>query len=249
MWRAFLIAGRFLSRLPLPDPGPVSGRELARAAPLYPAVGLAIGLLVWGAARLLALPSVPDLAAALVLLGWVWLTGGLHLDGLADTADAWVGGLGDRRRTLEIMKDPTSGPFGVLALVLVLLCKWSAIAALMAGGTLASLIWIPVLARAQLLILFLTTPYVRPAGMGADIGAHLPRGAAWTGVVIAAIASPLFLDTATLPVLLAAGALLLLWRRSLMARLGGFSGDTAGALVELTETVVLATILLVPLAP
>jgi adenosylcobinamide-GDP ribazoletransferase len=244
MWRAFLIAGRFLSRLPLPDPGPVSGPGLARAAPFYPAVGLMIGLLVWGAARLLTLSGLPDLGAALVLVVWVWLTGGLHLDGLADTADAWVGGLGDRRRTLDIMKDPTSGPFGVLALVLVLLCKWTAIAALMAGGALASLIWIPVLARAQLLILFLTVPYVRPAGMGADVPAHLPRAAAWTGVAIAAVGSPLFLGTATLPAVLAAGALYLLWRRSLMVRLGGFSGDTAGALVELTETVVLAAILL-----
>ena len=246
MWRAFLIAGRFLSRLPLPDPGPVSGPELARAAPLYPAVGLVIGLLIWGAARLLTLPSVPDLAAALVLVVWVWLTGGLHLDGLADTADAWVGGLGDRRRTLEIMKDPTSGPFGVLALVLLLLCKWSAIATLMAEGALAGLVWIPVLARAQLLTLFLTTPYVRSAGMGADVRAHLPQAAAWSGVVIATAVSPLFLGIAALPAVLAAGALFLLWRRALIVRLGGFSGDTAGALVELTETVVLASILLFP---
>ncbi len=246
MWRAFLIAGRFLSRLPLPDPGRVSGRDLGRAAPLYPAVGLVIGLLVWGVARLLAGSGVPDLAAALVLLTWVWLTGGLHLDGLADTADAWVGGLGDRRRTLEIMKDPTSGPFGVLALVLVLLCKWSAIAALMAGGSAAGLIWIPVLARSQLLVLFLTTPYVRPAGMGAEVVAYLPRAGAWFGVVLAAGVSPLFLGTSTLPALLAASALYLLWRKSLMIRLGGFSGDTAGALVELTETALLATIVLFP---
>lgn len=244
MWRAFLIAGRFLSRLPLPDPAPVSGRDLGRAAPLYPAVGLLIGLLVWGVARLLMEPGASDLAAALVLAAWVWLTGGLHLDGLADTADAWVGGLGDRRRTLEIMKDPTSGPFGVLALVLVLLCKWSGTAALIAGDALASLIWIPVLGRAQLLILFLTTPYVRREGMGAKVGAHLPRAAAWSGVVVSAGLSPLFLGTATVPALLAAGALFLLWRRSLLARLGGFSGDTAGALVELTETALLAAVVL-----
>jgi len=246
VWRDFLIAGRILTRLPLPDPGPVCASELGRAVLLYPAVGLLIGLLVWSVARMLTLPGVSDLAAALILVAWVWLTGGLHLDGLADTADAWVGGLGDRRRTLEIMKDPTCGPFGVLALVLVLLCKWSAIAALVAGGAVACLIWIPVLARAQLLILFLTTPYARRAGMGADVAAHLPRTAAWAGVVIAASVSAVFLGTATLPALLAAGALFLLWRRSLMARLGGFSGDTAGTLVELTETVVLATVLLSP---
>lgn len=239
MWHSFLIAGRFLSRLPLPDPGPVTGPDLGRAAPLYPVVGFLIGLLVWGLARSLAGLDASNLVAALVLTAWVWLTGGLHLDGLADTADAWVGGLGDRQRTLEIMKDPTCGPFGVMALVIVLLCKWSAIAALISSGEIMGLIWIPVLARAQLLVLFLTTAYVRPSGMGAAVTAHLPRPAAWMGVVAAVGVSPLFLGVAALPAVLAALGLLLLWRRSLNARLGGFSGDTAGALVELTETLVL----------
>ncbi len=244
MWRSFLTAGRFLTRLPFPDPGPVSGPDLGRAAPFYPAVGFLIGLLTWGCARWLTEVQLPDLAAALVLAAWVWFTGGLHLDGLADTADAWVGGLGDRRRTLEIMKDPTCGPFAVMALVLVLLCKWAGIAGLISAGGLTSLIWIPVLARAQVLILFLTTPYVRPRGMGAEVATHLPSVRAWSAIVIAVGASPLFFGTATAPAVLAAGILLLLWRRALMARLGGFSGDTAGALVELSETLLLVSVLL-----
>lgn len=242
MWRAFLIAGRFLTRLPLPGPGPVSGPDLGRSVAFYPLVGLIIGLLLWGLSRLLTGLDMPssDLAAALVLIAWVWVTGGLHLDGLADAADAWIGGLGDRNRTLEIMKDPRSGPFAVLALVLVLLCKWAAINLLLATGGTASLVWIPALARAQLPLLFLSTPYVRPMGMGREAGAHLRHTPVWVGVAPVLVASLMFLGTKALALVLAAGILFLVWRRSMMTRIGGFTGDTAGALVELTEALMLA---------
>lgn len=257
MWRAFLghlkklpggnflrcplIAGRFLTRLPLPDPGPVSGPDFGRCAVLFPLVGLVLGSMVWGLSELLTAAGIPDLgmAAALVLVAWVGLTGGLHLDGLADTADAWIGGLGNRNRTLEIMRDPGSGPFGVLALILVLLCKWTALSALMTAGVPASLIWIPALARAQLLILILTTPSARPEGLGAEVRAHVPPIPAWLWVVVTLAASAPFLGAQWFGLVMAAAVLFLLWRRSMMARLGGFSGDTAGALVELSETLLL----------
>lgn len=70
------------------------------------------------------------LVAALVLALWVYFTGAMHLDGVADTADAWVGGLGDHQRTLEIMKDPRVGAMAVAAMLLVLLVKFAAITAL-----------------------------------------------------------------------------------------------------------------------
>jgi len=258
MWRSFLIAGRFLTRLPMPDPGPVSDPELGRSAVLFPLVGLLLGLMIWGLMvwGLSILPAEfgvldPDratlgghsppygMAAALVLVAWVGLTGGLHLDGLADTADAWIGGLGDRNRTMEIMQNPGSGPFGVMALVLVLLCKWTALSALMTADATASLIWIPVLARALLLVLFLTTPSARPDGMGAAVRTHLPRIAAWSWLVVTLVAAALFLGTEWLGLVTTTGILFLLLRRSMMIRLGGFSGDTAGALVELSEALML----------
>ena len=246
MWRSFLIATRFLTRLPVPDPGPVSGSELGRSAVFYPVVGLVVGLLVWGASRLLAGLDAQNQGpvAALVLVAWVWLSGGLHLDGLADTADAWVGGLGDRTRTLAIMKDPRSGAFGIIALVLVLLCKWTAITALLGAGAAVSLIWIPVLARAQLLLMFLTTAYARPEGSGAQVGAGLPRTGAWIWVTLAVASGLLFLETRGLVLVLAAGILFLVWRQAMIVRLGGYTGDTAGALVELSETLMLLVVAL-----
>jgi adenosylcobinamide-GDP ribazoletransferase len=246
VWRAFLIAGRFLTRLPLPQPGPVSAGDIGRSAALYPLVGLIIGLLLWGLSGLLTGHDIrgADLAAALVLGAWVWVTGGLHLDGLADTADGWIGGLGERRRTLEIMKDPRSGPFAIMALTLVLLCKWTAIAALIGGGAAGGLVWIPVLGRAQLLLLVLTTAYARAAGMGREISAQVPRPAAWAGLAATFMASAVFLGAEVLAPIAVGGVLFLVWRRSLMVRLGGFTGDTAGALVELSETAMLVAVAL-----
>jgi len=243
MWRAFLIAARFLTRWPLPDPGPCGDEDNGLSVAFYPLVGLTIGGLLCGLAVLLpvAYPAQPDLAAALLLVGWVWVTGGLHLDGLADTADAWIGGMGDRERTLRIMKDPNSGPFGVTALVLVLLCKWEAIASLLggSGSAVPILLCIPVLARALLLVLFLTTPYVRPGGLGARLGTHLRRRATWLALVLALGVSASVLGGLVLPLLSAGILLFVLWRRFLMRRLQGFTGDTAGALVELGETLML----------
>lgn len=79
---------------------------------------------------------------------WVGLSGGLHLDGLADTADAWIGGHADRQRTLEIMKDPRSGPIAVVVLLLVLLLKFAALVVLLGQGAWAGLLLAPWLGRA-----------------------------------------------------------------------------------------------------
>jgi adenosylcobinamide-GDP ribazoletransferase len=117
------------------------------------------------------------LHAALLLTVWVLLSGALHLDGLADSADAWLGGFGDRERTLTIMKDPRSGPIAVVTLVLVLLLKFAALLALIEQQHALALIIVPLLGRSALLGLFLTTPYVRAGGLGQALADHLPRSA------------------------------------------------------------------------
>ena len=121
-----LIALQFLTSLPIRLPAMPTPRQQGRSLLHYPAVGLFLGALLWLAALLLEGAS-PLLQAALLLALWVALTGALHLDGLADSADAWLGGFGDPARTLEIMKDPRSGPVAVVVLVLLLLLKFSAL--------------------------------------------------------------------------------------------------------------------------
>ncbi len=237
-----LIALQFLTRLPVRLPGMPEPEQIGRSLLWYPLVGVLIGALMLGGAWLLD-GRPPLLSAALLLALWVGLSGGLHLDGLADTADAWVGGYGDRERTLTIMKDPRSGPIAVVVLVVVLLLKFAALATLLDAGQLLPLLLAPWLARGMLPLLFLTTPYVRPGGLGQAIAEHLPRQElpVWLGGQAVMI---LLLGWVAW-IALAAALVLFGWLRGrFMQRLGGTTGDTAGALVELVEVGVLVAIAL-----
>jgi len=231
----FWIALQFLSSLPVRLPGMPSPEASGRSLLFYPAVGLLFGVLLWAASALLAGTPVL-LHAALLLALWVVLSGGLHLDGLADSADAWLGGFGNRERTLLIMKDPRSGPMAVVTLMLVLLLKFCALLALLEQGQQAALMLAPILARAAMLGLFMTTPYVRAGGLGQALADHLPRRAgAWllAGVALVSLA----FCGVWISLLVLAGFVAL--RRQMIKRLGGTTGDTAGAMLELLELLLL----------
>lgn len=234
------IALQFLTRLPVTLAGMPTAEQTGRSLLFYPLVGLLIGLLLLAAQHLLADTSVL-LQAALLLALWVGISGGLHLDGLADSADAWVGGFGDKERTLSIMKDPRSGPIAVVVLVLLLLLKFAALVALLEHDNGLLVLLVPWLARALLPLLFLTTPYVRAGGLGQALAEHLPRQQLpW--VLAAHGLGMLLLGWPAVLAMLVAG-LVFLWLRSVMLnRLGGTTGDTAGALLELAECAVLVAL-------
>jgi adenosylcobinamide-GDP ribazoletransferase len=237
-----LIALQFLTRLPVSLPGMPEPQQVGRSLLWYPLVGLLLGGLLLGLHGLLgATPAL--LQAAIVLAVWVGLTGGLHLDGLADTADAWVGGQGDRERTLAIMKDPRSGPIAVVLLVLVLLLKFAALVVLLEQGAWAGLLLAPWLGRALLPLLLLTTAYVRAGGLGQALSEHLPRQRLPLILALHGLAM-LLLGWHGLLALLAAALSFWLLRRGFIARLGGTTGDTAGALLELGECAVLLALAL-----
>lgn len=233
MVRPLLLAVQFLTRIPVPSLQAITPRDTGRSLLFYPLVGLLLGALLLVAGQLLHDAS-PLLRAVLLVAVWVVLTGALHLDGLADMADGWIGGHGDRERTLAIMKDPYCGPMGVTALLLLLLLKVAALEQV-AGSEPALLIIAPLLGRTILVLLFLTTPYVRAGGLGEVLARELPRPAAWLAVVAVLLGVAVVRWELVLAVLL----LFFLFRMALMARLGGTTGDTAGALLEIGETTVL----------
>ncbi|WP_018994218.1 MULTISPECIES: adenosylcobinamide-GDP ribazoletransferase [unclassified Thioalkalivibrio] len=245
----FWLALQFLTRVPTPaqEPRP---EDLGRSVLAYPLVGLILGLvLVLVGIGLSAIPGAPVLlVAALVLTFWVALTGALHLDGLADTVDAWVGGQRHPERAQAIMKDPACGPMAVAALILILLLKGTALVAVVETGAWVALLLAVLLGRVVPPVLFLTTPYVNPVGLGADMARHLPRSAA-IGVVAVSAAVVLVLGLLSglwgvIPALLAAGLTLWAATRVLRHWLGGFTGDTAGATLELVETLTLVILVL-----
>lgn len=243
MIRPFLIAVQFLTRLPVSFSSMPEAAETSRSIFYYPLVGLIIGVVLSGSAWLFASLS-PMLAAALLLCIWVLLTGGLHIDGLADSADAWAGGQGDRQGMLSIMKDPQSGPIGVTAVFLVLILKFAALVSLVENERFWLLIAAPFLGRVALLALFLTTAYVRPAGLGTPFAAGIPRNIAVPVTALSYVLVPVVFGVNGLWAVLAGLAAFIFLRAFMRRHLGGTTGDTAGALVELSETVVLISMAL-----
>jgi adenosylcobinamide-GDP ribazoletransferase len=240
--RSALVAVQFLSCVPVRFERPPSEREVGLSLLWYPAVGLSLGVLLWtGSLLFRQLPG--SLTAAMVLTLWVACTGALHLDGLADVADAWVGGLGNRERTLAIMKDPHAGPIAVVSIICLLLLKFGALAALQEPRVVASgselrfasaCLLPPVLARAAVVLLFAQTPYVRDKGLGADLARYQSRVGGRSVATLTALTA-MGLGRYGLVATAVSALVYFLMRRAFIARLGGMTGDCAGAMIEVIE--------------
>jgi adenosylcobinamide-GDP ribazoletransferase len=233
--RNLRIAFGLLTTLPFGMPEDWQPGDSGRAAIWYPLVGLVIGGLTWLAWRALSLFFPPLVVGGLTLLVWVALTGGLHLDGLADCSDGLFASTTIERR-LEIMKDPRLGTFGGTGLLLVLLLKAAALSSL-APSAGPGIMLAASLSRWCILPAGLL-PLARPGGMGADFSSGLRRGAIFVATLLPlGLAFVLGLQGwwAGLAGLLAAVAVLGLAK----ARINGVTGDVFGALVEVTEVVIL----------
>ena len=224
----------FLTRLPVRSAQPPA----AHAAVLFPLVGAAIGGLVGGAAAALA-QAFPTLAAATLAVALeLVLTGALHADGLADSADGLAGR--DRQHALAIMRDGSIGAYGTSALVLDLLAKVAALALLAESEAVLPVVAAFAVSRAAPLPLAAALPYARSGeGTGRLLADRLGWGAAAGGVAIAAALAAAATGADALPALgclaLVVTAVALLARRGL----GGVTGDVMGAATELTATLAL----------
>jgi adenosylcobinamide-GDP ribazoletransferase len=231
MLRPFLCATSFLTRIPVPG-GAFSEAEVARAAGFFAWVGALIGALLWALALLT--PYLGERLTALLLVAfWAALTGGLHLDGLADSVDGLSGGRGNAARTLEIMRDSRIGAHGALALVLVVLLKAYALERLLALG--ATGLWLaPVLARCVCTGLIAGFPYAREDGLGA---AFRKRVGLWdVALGVAPLAGAMWLAWPSAIWGVAAGAAVALCVALRFRRLlSGLTGDVYGAAIELCE--------------
>lgn len=232
-----LSATALLTRLPVPDHPPVG----AASAWAWPVVGALLGALAAAVAGLaLWLGFTPGVAAAVVLMLAAILTGGLHEDGLSDTADGLFGGW-TRERRLEIMKDSRVGSFGVLALVLVTLLRWSALATILAGGSLWTLPAVGALSRAPMAVVMSALPNARDSGLSRATGRPSGR-VALIGVALAVAIAVLFAGWAAFDMLLLVAGATALLARSAQARIGGQTGDILGAAQQLAEAAALAVL-------
>jgi adenosylcobinamide-GDP ribazoletransferase len=199
-------------------------------------VGAALGAILWGAARALTGHLAPGVLAVALVSLHALLSGGLHLDGLADTLDAWGGGRGQRARMLEIMRDSRIGAHGAAALALLLAGKIAALAALLARGTLWPLLAGPAVARWAVVPLIMLFPYARPGGLGSPFQERR-RGIDLLAATLLVAALPYWFGAGALRAGALALAAALLLALALSRRLGGLTGDVYGAAVEIAELV------------
>ncbi|MEZ5796291.1 MAG: adenosylcobinamide-GDP ribazoletransferase [Paracoccaceae bacterium] len=231
-----LSALALLTRLPLPGHRPAG----ANAAWVWPLVGAGLGALAAGlGSALLAYEVGPGVTAAITLAFLALMTGAIHEDGLADTADGLLGGRTPERR-LEIMKDSRIGSFGALALMLVTLVAWSALAGLMAwSGHIGPLIAASALSRAPMAAIMASLPPARDTGLSAGTGrpsATVATLAALIGLLVAILA----LRGAAIGPILAAVALPALLALAARRLIGGQTGDILGASQQLVFAAALA---------
>ncbi len=232
---SFLIALQFLTIIPVTHSFIANDKQLGNSSFFYPIIGLIIGSVLAVSTLCLSALSLQT-QAVIILMLWVLLTGGLHLDGLADCADAWVGGLGNKQRSLDIMKDPAAGPIAVVVLVLVLLLKWSMISQLIEQNSIEALLLTPVLGRVAILILMLTTHYLRSDGMGKKIVDNLPESALKGLSLFCLLLGIYYLGFLAMSFMLVIVSIIIYQSKK---RLGGVTGDVYGASVELVETGIL----------
>jgi adenosylcobinamide-GDP ribazoletransferase len=244
---SLLIALGFLTIIPVRTSAPEPG-DLGRAGVWFPIIGLVLGVILVAAHFWLGQLFSPLLTAALVVALWAALTGGLHLDGLADCCDGLFAAVSPERR-LEIMRDPRLGAFGGLGLILFIILKVLAVASLTSSSfvlgpwsfVLGPLSFVLSASLSRYLILLVARqPSARPGGLGADFALGLtPR------VFMLAALIPLALILlggwrALIAAVLAHLVAFVIIRFS-RARLGGVTGDVLGLTVELAELTVLLT--------
>lgn len=236
MLRSFRWAMSLLTIIPVAPAGPPRDRELARASVFFPAVGALVGLLGW-AANSACVARTPDLVRGLFVIGvWAVATRGLHLDGLADTADG-LAALGGREKALSAMRDPRIGALGAAALVLVLMTQAACIAGLSDGRV---LVVAATSSRLSMTVSARLFPYARESGLGSGLIGNVSTLGALSAC---AIASGIVFATGREPALatLGVGCGAGLAVSGLAAlKLGGATGDTLGASGELAQTAALA---------
>jgi adenosylcobinamide-GDP ribazoletransferase len=229
---------QFMTRLPTPPPRTWSAELFARSARYFPLVGLAVGGL--SAAVLLAARRVwpaGALPAVLAVAVGVLVTGGLHEDGLADTADG-LGGGQSREQRLAILKDSRIGSYGALALGLVLALRIAALAEIRAPATAAfALIAAHAAARAAAVVAMAALPYAAdPAASKLKPGTRDVRSPELAAALVLGLAPLALLPPAVAAAAAAAGAAAALWPALAARRLvGGYTGDILGAVEQAFE--------------
>lgn len=238
--RTLAAAISLLTRIPVPIKESPSPREISRSAVFFPAVGLIIGAVMAALYGLVAPVFGPSVAATIAIAAEFFLTGGLHLDGLMDTADGMMSGR-RRERALEIMHDARIGPMGAACGVLMLMLRAKLMARAGEAGLLGGLVLAPAAARLGMVLAFAVFP---PATPGRGMGSMMARKVGWpafaAALTYAAAVGIWIAGARSLAAIACSIFAAMIFGQRFSARLGGVTGDAYGALCEIGEAAALA---------
>lgn len=231
-----------LSRLPIPVNFAEAKARGAAASWAFPVAGMVIALVVGFVVSLLLHFNVtPEIAAAIAIGTQILITGAMHEDGLADSADGLWGGW-EKDRRLEIMKDSRIGTYGVLALVLSLLIRWTALSAIFAAGSVfAPLLAVAAASRLPMLALMAILPNARGSGLSASVGKPSKDTLA-LGTAVTLVAMVFFAGWSFVPLFLFCTLAAMLCAQIAKAKIGGQTGDILGATQQVVEMTALITL-------
>lgn len=233
------VAFSLLSRLPVPLSPETANQRAVYAVWAYPLVGAVLGVIASALALALFRAGIAEgPVAGLALLAMAMLTGGLHEDGLGDSADGLFGGR-DKAHALEIMRDSRVGAYAVTALVLISLILWSALTELVTSGAfIATFVFAAMMSRAIMGLVMILLPLARQDGLSALTG-RPSLSTVLIGFAISIAAGWLLIGLNALLLTLAGLAVAsLLWQLALR-KIGGQTGDVLGATQKLSETAIL----------
>lgn len=246
--RKFLIALQFLTIIPV-RARDINEKDFAKSTIFFPVVGIIIGILlaVFNLVLSEIMPQIPT--SCFLLIFWVFITGALHLDGLADTIDGFYAST-NREEILRVMEDTSTGAKGVAAVVMLLLFKFVLLLSVEDTIKIFALILIPAISRYSMVMAMVSSNPTRKEG----IGRLFIGTTGWAGVIISSfiIVALVYFSSFFLPFkilgfigLAVAVIVTLAFVRYCNYKIGGMTGDTLGALNEIVEVATLLAIVVV----
>lgn len=238
MFSRFVNAFNFLTVLPLFRPREVPAQEMGRSMVAFPLVGLVLGIIAVVLHLFITSRFPPMVEGCLIVAFFFWATGGLHMDGVADTADGMMSGK-NRERALEIMKDSRTGAHGAAAASLVIILKISAFGFLPDEAKPAALLIVPALARGLMPYMAYGATYARAqGGLGSLFTEHVKETTLYLAMLITILIS-LLAGVSGLFAFFVTWSWVAFLKNRFHSKLGGITGDTLGFTEETSEIVAL----------
>lgn len=236
--KSLLVALQFLTIIPLQPSARLEERDIAHSTDFFPLVGMMIAGFLILINLITSRYLSPFVTSALILIGWVGITGALHLDGFADTVDGLSGGK-NKEEILSIMEDSSIGAKGAVFLILLLLLKFTLLVELATNYRNYALFFAPVAGRWSMVVGIYLSSYARKKGLAKAFFSHKTgRGILWATLTTFCLGLILFRIEFfyVIGIVLVANLFLIIY---LKRRIGGLTGDNLGALNEIIEVVTL----------